>query len=484
MRDPIYGYATRLKGAWQGEGAEHFETVDPAAPETVVGRYTVSTLSEIGRVIEAARGAQREWARVPGLERQELINAYIAKLRSRSDALAEAITREMGKPLADARGEVAYSLIEAEFMAGEAARPIGQVLPSRRRDFRNLVLRRPRGVIAAVTPWNYPVLTPLRKIVPALVFGNAIVLKPSEFTPAAACIAADLAHGILPDGLFGIVLGQADTGRALVSHADINAVTFTGSVATGRAVYELAAKSLAEVSLELGGKNPIVLNDTDNLEFCLDEIVRGAMNNAGQRCTAVSRILVKRTLLADVEAGLAQRLESLKVGNGFDEAVRIGPMAMKSQFEKVMGMIAKGRADGASVVAGGQAVKPAGWETGYFIEPTLFCGVTPAMSIAREEIFGPVLSVLAYDSIDQAIDIVNGVDYGLAASIFSNDQRMVQRFIDHVEAGMVHVNHQTATDPNMPFVGVKDSGVGACSVGQSAANFYTTEYAVYLRYAA
>jgi alpha-ketoglutaric semialdehyde dehydrogenase len=484
MPKDAYRYATWLGGRWTGEGEEQFSTTDPADPAQVVGTYRASTEPEVGRVVEAARSAQREWARMPGLERQTLLKAYLDKLRAHIDPLARAMTWEMGKPLAEARGEVAYTLMEADFMVAQAAQPIGQVMPSRRRDMRNMSLRKPRGVVAAISPWNYPFLTPMRKIAPALVHGNAIVLKPSEFSPAAACMAAELAQGMLPEGLLGIVLGKAAVGQALVSHPLVNAVTFTGSVPTGRQVYAAAARTLAEVSLELGGKNPIVVHDAHDLDACLNDVVVGAMNNGGQRCTAISRVLVQRKLVPEVEAGLRTRMQALVVGNGFDEKTRIGPMAMQAQYEKVTGMIERGVAEGARVAVGGERYRPAGWESGYFVAPTLLCDVTPTMGVARNEIFGPVLSMLTYDTIEEAIAIVNDVDFGLSASLFSNDQRVVQCFIDQADAGMIHINNQTATDTNMPFVGVKDSGVGACSVGQSAANFYTVEHAIYLRYAA
>jgi len=476
-----YTYGTLINGVWVSEGRA-FATYNPACPDQQVGHYRESSIAEVAAVMKAASTAQRAWARVPGLERQGIVQAFLAKLRGETERIARAITLEMGKPLAEARGEVGYSLREAEFMASEAARPLGHLLPSLRSNMRNMSMRKPRGVIAAITPWNYPLLTPMRKIAPALTFGNSIVLKPSEFTPATACIVADLARGILPDGLLGIVLGQAAVGQALVSHPLVDAVTFTGSVATGRSIYKLAAQSLAEVSLELGGKNPIVIHDTDDLDACLNEAVTGALVNAGQRCTAISRVLVRRGLAADVEAGLAERMRAVVVGNGFDERTRIGPLAMKAQLEKVNAMVENGVAQGARICAGGERLAPAGFASGYFMAPTLLCGVTPGMTVAREEIFGPVLSVLPYETIDEALDMVNDVQFGLSASLFSNDQRVVHRFIDHANAGMLHINNQTATDPNMPFIGMKDSGVGACSVGQGSANFYTSESAVYLRY--
>jgi acyl-CoA reductase-like NAD-dependent aldehyde dehydrogenase len=481
MTGDIYQYGTYANGEWIGTGSDTFETFDPARPGNVVGRYRVSTPEDINATIRAAVRAQREWAAVPGLERQYLVGRYFTKLRESTEAIAVAITREMGKPIGDARGEVGWSLVESEFMLGEAARSLGSVMPSWRRDVQNLIMRRPRGVIAAVSPWNYPFLTPMRKVAPALVFGNAIVLKPSEYTPAAACMMAELTKGILPDGLFGIVNGRGAAGQSLVSHPRINGVTFTGSVPTGKAIYQAAAANLAEVSLELGGKNPIVVHDVRDLEACLDEIARGAMQNGGQRCTSLSRVIVRRPLAKDVEAGLAERLSKVIVGEGFDPKAQIGPMAMRAQHDKVLSMIDMGVREGAKIGAGGGRAAPSGFEQGYFVQPTLLCGVSPTMRIAREEIFGPVLSVIPFDDIDEALGIVNDVEFGLAACLYSEDAWVTRRFTEQAEAGMLHVNHQTAGDPNMPFIGAKTSGVGAGSVGASAATFYTSEHSVYLK---
>lgn len=481
MAHETYTYGTLIGAAWASSAADVFETVDPARPSEVVGRYSSTTPAELDLVIDAARRAQREWAEVPGLEQQQRIGRYLAKLKAATDDIANAITREMGKPVGDAKGEIGWSIIEAEFMLGESARALGSVMPSWRRDVQNLILRRPRGVIAAVTPWNYPFLTPMRKLAPALVFGNAMVIKPSEYAPAAACMMAELARGILPDGLIGIVNGRGSAGAALVAHRGVNGVTFTGSVPTGRAIYQAAASNLVEVSLELGGKNPIIVHDTRDLDACLDEIARGAMQNGGQRCTALSRVIVRRPLVADVEAGLASRLSRVVVGEGFDPAAQIGPMAMKAHQDKVLAMIDAGVREGAKLGVGGGRAAPAGCEQGYFVQPTLLCGVTPGMRVAREEIFGPVLSVIPCNDIDDALAIANDVEFGLAACLYSDDPWVVRRFTDRAEAGMLHVNHQTSGDPNMPFIGAKASGIGAGSVGASAARFYTTEHSVYVK---
>ena len=455
-----------------------FVTRNPARPGEIVGRYATTSREELGAAIERARAAQRAWRAVPSVERGALFGRFVAAVEARTEDLARSITLEQGKPIGESRGEVAKSCAEARFMAGEAARGHSEVMPSARPGIRNMVVRRPRGVIAALTPWNFPILTPMRKISPAIVFGNALILKPSEFTPATACLVVDAAKGILPDGLLQLVNGGAEVGAALVSAPEVSGVTFTGSVATGRRIYAAAAQSLAEISLELGGKNAAVVNDAADLGACLDQIATAAFMCAGQRCTAVSRVLVRRPLLGDVMDGLAERAQRQVLGEGMDPATTMGPLTNAAQLDRVSAMVAAGVKEGARPVVGGE--KAAG--EGYFYRPTILAQVGPQMSVAREEIFGPVISVLAYDSLDEAMSILNGVEYGLTSALFSNDNSVIQRFVDESESGMIHVNHGTIPDNHMPFGGVKSSGVGAYSVGASAATFYTTEHSVYIKY--
>lgn len=458
-------------------GGDSFETVNPARPDVVSGRYAETLLSDLDAIFAVARKAAGIWAATPGLQRQALTEAWLDRIENAVENIAPAITLEMGKPLADARGEILHSLKEARFAVAEASRSIGEVMPSARAGLRNMTLRRPRGVIVASTPWNYPVLTPLRKLAPAFAHGNAVVLKPSEVSPAAACLIAELAVDLLPHGLFQVVFGAGRVGAALTGHHQADGVTFTGSVATGKAVYAAAAKNLAAVQLELGGKNGIVVHDTDNLDACIDEVVAGALENGGQRCTGISRVLVRRKLAGAVEEGIAARMSRVVVGDGMDACVEMGPMASEAHFRRVEAAIAAGETEGARRVTGHSNESGAG----FFVRPTLFADVTPDMALAREEVFGPVLSMLTYDSIDEALSILNGVEYGLSAALFSNRNDIVQRFVTEAEAGMLHVNHQSSIDTNMPFVGIKHSGVGAPSIGRSAINFYTTEHAVYVK---
>jgi len=476
-----YGYGALIGGAWRAEGAARFGTRNPAAPRETVGDYAASTAADIADAVAAARAAQREWRRVPAAERIRICNAFFAAIAERSEAIALAITLEQGKPLAEARNETAKSLGEAAAMAAHVLSGGTERMADARPGFQNIVTRRPRGVIAAITPWNFPILTPMRKIAPALLHGNAIIIKPSEFTPATVCLIGEAARATLPPGLLQIVLGGADVGAALAGAAGIDGITFTGSVATGRAIYALGAANLAELSLELGGKNAAVINDVGDLDACLDQVAGAAFMCAGQRCTAISRVIVAEGLRAAVEEGLVRRAEAQKQGDGRRDGVTLGPLTNRAQFDRVGRMVEAGVAEGARVLTGGRPGTSAPDEEGYFYAPTILTDVTPAMSVAREEIFGPVIGISGYRTPDEAFAILNGVEYGLTSALFSNDFNVIQRFVAESESGMLHVNHGTIPDNHMPFGGIRNSGVGAYSVGASAANFYTTEHSVYLK---
>lgn len=478
----MYEYGNLIGSRWTPGAAESFETRNPARPAECVGRYTAASAGQVRQAVAAATQAQRAWRRRTAAERAALVDELVAALLAEAENLALSITREQGKPLAESRAEVQKSCAEARFMIGEALRGHSSVMPGARPGIRNAVTRRPRGVIAAITPWNFPILTPMRKLIPALVFGNAAVIKPSEFTPATVCLIAEVARQRLPEGLVQTVLGKGDVGTALVGDPGIAGITFTGSVETGRRIQAAAAANLAELSLELGGKNAVVIHDTADLDGCLDQVVAAACMCAGQRCTAISRVIVRRELHDAVVAGLAARFRKAVLGDGMEPATTMGPLINARQLDRVVGMVAAGIREGATAVCGGQAASVGGsLANGYFYEPTVLAGVTPAMAVAREEIFGPVLVVLPYDTLDEAFDILNGVDYGLTSALFSERNDVVQRFIDESESGMIHVNHGTIPDNHMPFGGVKNSGVGAYSVGPSAVNFFTTEHSVYLK---
>jgi acyl-CoA reductase-like NAD-dependent aldehyde dehydrogenase len=469
-----------IGGRWRSGGGEPFEVHNPAHPDRVVGRWGVADAGDVEAALADAHRAFDAWRAVPVFERHAVLGAFAAALEARADEIARAIVLEQGKPLAEARGETAKAIQEARFAFTQCLQPSGAAPMGARPGFRNLVIRRPRGVIAAVTPWNFPILTPLRKIAPALAWGNCVVIKPSEFTPGAVALIAEAACATLPSGVLQVVNGGADTARALVGSPRVQGVSFTGSVPTGRQVYAAAAQSLAEISLELGGKNAAVVHDCEDIDAVAAAIMGAAMQCSGQRCTAISRIVVREPLREPLVRALVRLAERAVPGDGLLPATTLGPVTTAAQLEKIGRMVADGLRDGAVLRTGGVRLQPDSAPQGRFFAPTVLDAVPRASAAAREEIFGPVLSVLGYDTLDEGIALLNDVPYGLTSSFFSNDHRAVRAFMERARTGMLHVNHGTIPDSHMPFGGIGDSGVGAYSVGRSAEAFYTTEHSVYL----
>ncbi|WRQ45007.1 aldehyde dehydrogenase family protein [Rhodobacterales bacterium FZCC0083] len=450
---------------------------NPANPSEVVGTFPTISPDDVPAMMATARAAQREWARIPQPERGKIVDAFLDGLEARIDDIATAITREMGKVIGESRGEVNKALGEGRATTRRASAPIGDVLPSQKPGTVTYSTRRPRGVIVGINPWNFPFSTPIRKTIPALVYGNAIVLKPSISTPGAAFIMQEVAEQILPKGLFQIAYGSGNLGGALTAAQGVDAISFTGSVGIGRIVAQAAAANLAEISLELGGKNPAILNDASDLDATLDQIYMAAFAVCGQRCTAISRVIVRRELEPDVVAGLAKRANAATIGDGLDAATTIGPLIGENARNDVAGFVDRARAAGAKVAAGGAPVELNG---GYFYAPTILSGVTPDMEIARDEVFGPVLAVIAYDTIDEALDICNDVEFGLSACLYSEQTPLVDRFVAEAESGMIHVNCGSFPEDHAPFVGVKNSSLGVGgSNGTSTLHFFTQEHTVF-----
>ena len=457
-----------------------WRTVNPARPSEEVGRYGVVPPGGLAALVERARAAQAEWARVPDVERGLVVGRFLDAVTEHADRIAGAVTAEQGKILAEAKAETLKGVAEGRFMCGEAARVGGSAAGSARPQVRNLILRRPRGVVVAICPWNFPAMTPLRKLCPALVFGNAMIMKPSQFTPAAAFLLAEIARPLFPNDLFQIaVCGGAQAGE-LIAMDGVDAVSFTGSVETGRKVYAAAASNLIPVQLELGGKNAAVVNDSDDLDGCLDAITGAALMTAGQRCTAISRVLVRDELADAVVEGLAERTQAVRLGDGMHPQTTMGPLCNEPHLRSVEAMTARAIEEGATAVAGGAAAVAEDCEGGYFYQPTVLDGVAPQSTGGCEEIFGPVISVIRYRDFDEAMEILNGTPFGLTSCLFSDSNRLVQRFLNESRNGMLHVNHGSVPDINMPFGGIKHSGVGPYSVGASASQVYTTEHAAYI----
>ncbi len=453
------------------------EIRNPANPSEIVGTFPAITVKDVPAIIATARKAQKEWARVPQPERGRIVDAFLAGLEARAEDIARAITREMGKVIAESRGEVNKALGEGCATTRRATAPIGEVLPSQKPGTVTYSTRRPRGVIVGINPWNFPFSTPIRKTIPALLYGNAMVLKPSISTPGAAFIMQEVADEILPKGLFQIVYGPGNLGQGLTAAQGVDAISFTGSVGVGRIVAQAAAINLTEISLELGGKNPAILNDATDLEATLDQIYMAAFAVCGQRCTAISRVIVRRELEADVVAGLAKRAKAATIGDGLDSATTIGPLMGEQARAIVAGFVDRAVAAGATVASGGAPVDLNG---GYFYAPTILSNVSKNMEVARDEVFGPVLAVIPYDTVDEALDICNDVEFGLSACLYSEQTPLVDRFVAEAESGMIHVNCGSFPEDHAPFVGVKNSSLGVGgSNGTSTLHFYTQEHTVF-----
>lgn len=458
-----------------------FETFNPARPDESVGRYQeVADLASVDAIIAKARIAQAKWATVPGVQRGDLLSRFLTAVEQSVDRVAESITLEQGKTLAEGRNEILKGCAEGRFIAGEAARQQVQAVASARPNVRNLILHRPRGTVFAICPWNFPAMTPLRKLCPAIAFGNAIVIKPSQFTPAAAFMLAEIAADFFPDGLIQIMPCPGRFASELVASGRFDGVSFTGSVEIGQKVAQAAATSLTATQLELGGKNAVIINDAADLDGCLDQVFAAAFQTGGQRCTSISRVIVKRNLQQRVVAGLASRADALTLGDGMNASTSMGPLCHREHWQTVQEMIAKSLEEGAELVVGGAVAMVEQSPDGYFYKPTILNYADRSNTASREEIFGPVLSVMPYETFDQALEMLNATRYGLTSSLFSDSHQLIQRFLSESQHGMLHVNNGTVPDVNMPFGGMKASGVGPYSVGASVAAFYTVEQSAYL----
>ena len=464
-----------------GNGAT-FETVNPARPAEIVGRYSWTEEAATPEIVARANAAQAKWAQLPGLERSAKLDAFLNAVIANLDRIAESIVLEQGKILAEAKGETLKGATEGRFMVGEAARMGATPIATGRPNFSNQILRRPRGTIFCISPWNFPAMTPLRKMCPALAFGNAVIFKPSQFTPAANYILCEIAQDFFPEGLVQMAMIGGRQASELIATQNIQGVSFTGSVSTGRLVGKAAAENLIPAQLELGGKNAAILNDAPDLDQAVSQIYGAAFQTAGQRCTSISRVFVKAELMDRARTLFVEKAEAAILGDGMDASSTMGPLCNKQHWQDVVANTATAISEGAIAIAGGAAPEGAGDNGGYFFAPTILDNVAHDSTAGQVEIFGPVLSLMSYDDFDDAMLRLNDTEFGLTSALFSNDNHLVQRFLAESQNGMLHVNHGTVPDNNMPFGGVKNSGVGAYSVGPTAINFYTSEHSAYLAY--
>jgi acyl-CoA reductase-like NAD-dependent aldehyde dehydrogenase len=468
-----------IGGQWV-ESGETFESLNPAT-EAVVAPIAKATAEQVGAAVQAAKAAYRGWRLTPAPRRGEVLYAVAQLLTERKEALARLMTQEMGKVLSEARGDVQEAIDMAYYMGGEGRRMMGYTAPVEMPDKFGMALRDSVGVVGLVTPWNFPVAVPSWKMLPALVAGNAVVWKPSEETPAvAAAFVKVFEDAGLPPGVLNLVLGAGDVGGALVAHPDVRVISFTGSTDTGLKVYQQAAALGKKVCLEMGGKNAIIVLDDANLELAAKAITWSAYGTTGQRCTATSRLIVQSGIKAQLIEALTERARTLKVGDGLNDGIEVGPLVNRKALEKVERYVSIGRDEGAQIVIGGDRPNT---ERGFFYNPTLFADVRPNMRIAREEIFGPVLSLIEVDSLEQAVEVNNSVPFGLSSSIFTENVNAAFRAIRDLTTGIVYINHgTTGAEIQFPFGGTRGTGNGMREAGATALDSFTEWKSVYVDY--
>lgn len=476
-------YKNYIGGKWvDSSSGEMVQNVNPATGE-VLGAAPASTAREVDEAVKSAREAFESWRKVPAPRRGEIVFRAAELLLQRKEQFARMMTKEMGKVLTEARGDVQEGIDMSYYMAGEGRRLFGYTTPAEMPDKMAMAMRDPVGVVAAITPWNFPLAIPTWKIMPALVAGNTVVFKPATDTPAMAAMLVELMEEAgLPAGVLNLVYGSGGVvGEALTNHPDIDLISFTGSTAAGRRVGAVAGEQLKGCHLELGGKNAIIVMDDADLDLAAESIVWSAYGTTGQRCTAASRVIVHRSVKDELAEKLVARIEGLTLGDGLHPETDVGPLINRAAVEKVHSYTEIGKGEGATLVAGGRPADEGELGKGNFYYPTLFTDVKPGMRIAREEIFGPTTCLIAVDSFEEAIEVNNGTEYGLSSSIFTKDVNRAHAAMRDMKSGIVYINHgTTGAEVHLPFGGIKGTGTGHREAGQAAVDFYTEWKSVYV----
>ncbi|MCS6913506.1 MAG: aldehyde dehydrogenase family protein [Myxococcales bacterium] len=456
--------------------------INPATGQ-VIGQVVVSGAAEVQAAVEAAWAALPSWRALPGPKRGEILFRAAALLRDRAEELARVLTTEEGKALADARGEVTRAGNCLEFFAGEGRRMFGQTIPSELAHNVIYTQRVPVGVVGIITPWNFPLAIPVWKAAAALVCGNTVVFKPASLTPLCAQRLTEiLIEAGLPRGVWNVVFGPGATvGDALTTHPRVAALSFTGSNEVGQRLYALGAQHRKKVQCEMGGKNALIVLEDADLDLAAAATVQGAFHSTGQRCTATSRAVVVRSVARAFTDKVLAYTHALRVGNGLEEGVQVGPLVDEKQLGSVLSYIEIGKREARLLCGGERLGGPLA--SGYFVAPTVFGDARPEHRICQEEIFGPVLSIIEVADFDEAIEVTNGVRYGLTSSIYTSDVSRVFRYIDRVETGILHINSPTVGgEAQVPFGGMKDTGIGGREQGTAALDFFTEWKSIYIDY--
>ncbi len=475
-------YKNFINGRWvDSRSGKVFENRNPSKPSEVVSVHPLSNHEDVNDAVEVAKKAFKHWSRVPAPKRAEIIKKATEILLSKKEDLARLMTREMGKPIKEARGDVQEAIDTGFYSFGEGRRLFAYTTTSELPNKTAYVIRRPVGVVAAITPWNFPMAIPSWKLFPALVAGNTVILKPASDAPASAVeFVKALQEAGIPDGVVNLITGGGENvGETLASHPDVRVVSFTGSSVVGARIAEIAGRSYKKVSLEMGGKNPIIVMPSANLELAVDGVLWGAYGTTGQRCTATSRLILHKDIYDRFMDMFVEKVKTLKVDDPLLEDTNMGPLINEGALRKVELYVRYGLESGAKLLYGGKRID----REGYFFEPTIFTDVAPDSRVAQEEIFGPVLSVFKVGSFDEAIELANNTRYGLSSSIYTNDIREAMEAIERLEAGITYINAPTiGAETHLPFGGVKQTGNGHREGGWTAFEIFTELKTVYIDY--
>ena len=474
-----------IAGDWvDSDSGETFESTSPANGDAI-GTFPLSGEADVNRAVAAAKAAFEEWRLVPAPKRGEILFRFGQLLTDQKEDLSQLMAREMGKVLAEARGDVQEAIDMAYYMGGEGRRLFGQTTPSELKDKFQMSVRMPIGIIGVITPWNFPIAIPSWKTLPALVAGNTIVFKPATDTPTLGQRYVELlVEAGLPPGVVNIVHGGGGAvGETLVKHPDVRVISLTGSRETGVAVLKAAADGLKHVHLELGGKNAIIVLDDADLDLAVEGIVWSAFGTSGQRCTAASRIIVQRGVYEELQSKLVAAAEKLRLGLGWEDDTDVGPVINQRALDKIHSYTEIGKGEGAKLLTGGEVASDNSLSDGFYYRPTIFGDVDPGMRIAQEEIFGPTTALIPVDSFNDGLRAANGVKYGLSSSIFTRDVNKAFRAMRDLDTGITYINAGTiGAEVHLPFGGTKDTGNGHREAGQAALDVFTEWKSIYVDY--
>jgi len=475
-----------INGEWvDSRSGRAYENRNPANTDELVGMFVSGTEEDAKQAIDAAKEAYKKWRLVPAPKRAEILFRAAELLLQRKEEFSKDMTREMGKVLAETRGDVQEAIDMTYYMAGEGRRLFGQTTPSELPNKFAMSVRQSIGVCGLITPWNFPMAIPSWKMMPALVCGNTVVIKPAQDTPLSVYnLVQVLTEAGIPRGVVNLVSGGGSTvGATLAASKEVPVVSFTGSTGVGRIISQACAPEFKHCSLEMGGKNIIVVMDDANLDLAVDGAVWGGFGTTGQRCTAASRVAVHKSVYKEFVDRFVERVKALRVGDGLEASMEMGPCINESQLKTVMSYVEIGKNDGAKLLTGGNRLSSGTYAKGWFHEPTVFGDCSANMRIAQEEIFGPVVSVIPIDSLEQAIDVANAVIYGLSASIYTRDVNRAFQATRDLYTGIVYVNAPTiGAETHLPFGGTKQTGNGHREAAIAAIDFFTEWKTVYIDY--